>query len=236
MIKQLRFMILNIYLVLGNFAFVDRTNKLNYLASIRELMELYRLLIIVPLTIIGVFLCMLSESYPAGLQAQTGNETIADMQAQELMNENISNIEAQRSANVSNITDIEAQAGTSSQNPNIATIKIVSTCKFNDASCARLLDDLFRVQPAIFRDNSLVPLGSGFVPSQFGRTIEIPIPPGGSAAEPAVGSIQYEIGQYSTQVAKDLFNIYTGYSYNCEGQIRGGESKTCTIDSVLYPR
>jgi hypothetical protein len=128
-------------------------------------------------------------------------------------------------------TNLETSSSTG--NTKWATIKVVSTCKLNNASCALLLDDLFRVQPSTMRDNYLKPIGE-FAPSQFGRTVSIFVPndPSGNSQP---GPVEYDIIQSSNPIARELFDIITQYSYDCHGQINGGESRKCAIDSTLYP-
>jgi hypothetical protein len=119
----------------------------------------------------------------------------------------------------------EAQPGTTGLEP--SQVKIVSKCVFNNASCARLADQLFRVQPYIFVDNRLDPLGFGFPASGFGRTITFQL-----KGDPT----QYVIKQDIMQPLSGLFNTITSYSPDCENQIRPGESKVCTINTYLYLR
>lgn len=105
-------------------------------------------------------------------------------------------------------------------------VKVATTCRLNNMSCAGIADDLFRIYPSIFIKNRLLPIGD-FSPSERGRIVEIEVY--------GDKSIPYEIKQlFAAGAPQNLFHAYPYHSYDCEGEIKAGQTKQCKIDTVLY--
>jgi hypothetical protein len=155
---------------------------------------------------------MFVNFYQDGAQAQ--NETSAQPE-----NITTSSLPAEELASITPQAGVSAPLGP-------AHIKIVSTCKLNNISCASAQDKILLVQPFIFTGNTLNRLGDGFPASQFGRIIDVPV----QEDSPT----QYVIKQ--DNLNSNLFNSVTSYSYDCENQIQPGENKVCNIDTTLYLR